>query len=434
MNRPLTCVYDAFRFGLWDHGPLYRAGVGRFIRALARELAGRGDVRLVLLSPAGLERDVARFLAADEALREVEFLCFEKKAGFAGRLKPLLVRGTNALFPPRLKTRLKNRFGGGLLAGYQTSRPAMRAALERLCGQGPTCYLSPYYDLPVWLEGVPGLLQAAYVHDVIPLRLPDLHLGDAGYARRMEGFARRADLLFTNSRFTRDDFLGLFPDVPRERMVVAPEGADAHFTPQPPEAISRVRRKYGIPDEAPYIQSLCTLEARKGLEDVLAAFARCRETTGAEDLRLVLSGGRGWGCEDILKRAGEHAGRVILTGFVDDEDVPALLSGCLCFAYMSRYEGFGLPPLEAMSCGAPVAAARATSLPEVVGDGGVLLEPGDRAGLAAVFVELLADPAKGAALRESGLRRARAFSWKRCADAIVDDVRRALEQRVRPGP
>jgi len=423
----LTCVYDAFRFGLWEHSPLYRAGVGRFALALARELARRKDVRLVLLSPAGLERDVAAFLLADAALRGVEFLRFDTREGLAVRLKPLVVRLGNRLLPPRLKTALKNRLGGGMLAGYRKPRPAMRRAVAELAAQGPTCYLSPYYELPAWLDGIPGLLRAAYVHDLIPLRLPEQHLGDASYLAWMTGFAERADLLLCNSRFTRDDYLDWFPAVEKQRAVVAPEGCDARFRPCGEEAVRAVRRKYGIPEQVRYIQTLCTLEARKGLEDVIAAFARCVERGGADDLRLVLSGASGWGIEKIRDMARGLGERVVFTGFVEDADLPALLSGCLCFAYMSRYEGFGLPPLEAMSCGAPVIAARATALPEVVGEGGLLLDVGDVEGLADVFCSLAGDPARRAELREAGLRQARRFSWEHCADIVVAAMLRRLD-------
>lgn len=423
MSPPiLTCVFDAFRFGLWEHSQLYQAGVGRFIQAMARELARRPDVRLVLLSPAGLESAVDRFIHADAELKHVEFLRFETTWSMAERLKPLLVSCGNALLPPQLKTALKNRFGAGLLSGYHADRPTMRAAVASLAAQGPTCFFSPYYELPSWLEGIPNITQTAFVHDIIPLRLPKSHVGDKTYLQRMTGFAQRADLILCNSRFTREDFLDWFPTVSRARTAVAPEGCDARFTPQSDTEVQRVRRKYGIPEGARYIHSLCTLEARKGLEDVVAAFIKCQEAQDKGNLHLVLSGPKGWGYERLLDMARGHADRILFTGFVDDADVPALLTGCLCFAYMSRYEGFGLPPLEAMSCGAPVVAARATALPEVVEDGGLLLDVGDVDALAAVFAELHDNPAKCASLRKSGLRQARKFSWAQCADILVTEV------------
>lgn len=427
MNRRLTCIYDAFRFGLWAHSPLYQAGVGRFILSMARELAQREDVRLVLLSPAGLEHDVAAFLQSDAVLRDVEFLRFETRLGLVERLKPLVVRCGNRLLPPRLKTDLKNRFAGGMLAGYREQRPALRYAAAKLVAQGPTCYFSPYYEFPAWLDGIAGLVRAAYIHDIIPLRLPKLHLGDKYYLAWMTRFAEQAELLLCNSHFTRDDFLDWFPTVEAERVVVAPEGCDARFRPQAEETVLTARRKYGIPDGVQYIQTLCTLEARKGLEDVIAAFALYVERGGADDLRLVISGAKGWGSKKLLEMAESLGERIVLTGFVEDADLPALLSGCLCFAYMSRYEGFGLPPLEAMNCGAPVVAARATALPEVVGEGGVLLDAGDVEGLVAVFGSLVGNHVRRDVLREAGLRQARRFSWTRCADIAVEAMRRRLD-------
>lgn len=428
VGRPFTCVFDAFRFGLWEHSPLYRAGVGRFCRAIARELASRADVRLVFLSPAGLENSIERFLQADDRLLGAEFLRFEPVShiNLMGRFKPMLVRSANMVLSPRMKTKLKGRFSGGIFGGYTRPRPAMRAALAEMVADGPTCYFSPYYDLPVWLDGIPGLLKVAYVHDIIPLRLPGEHLNDEAYPRRMADFAQRADLILTNSRFTRDDYLDYFPSVSPDRVRIALEGCDEHFAPQTEEAVLRVRQRYGVPEGGQYIQTLSTLEARKGVEDVLRAFVRCRELYGFEDLWLVLSGQKGWGHEPIFDIVRKHRDHIVLTGFVDDADVPPLLSGCMCFAYMSRYEGFGLPPLEAMRCGAPVVAAHATSVPEVVGDGGVLVAPGDVDGLARIFAGLYADPAKRADLRAAGLRQAEKFSWKRCAGSVVEAMREKL--------
>lgn len=430
----LTCIYDAFRFGLWAQHPIYRAGVGRVIVALARELAQREDIRLVLLSPAGLEDSIQSYLDRDDALHGAEFLRFEEHwsmsplGSLARRVKPALVRYANKFLSQSTKTRLKKHLGRGMLAGYHEDRPAMRQVLADFCRQGPTCYFTAYYALPSWLDDVAGLCTCAFVHDIIPLRLPHMHLGDEEYPKRMAGFATRAGHIFTNSAFTKQDFLDYFPAVPASRVSVAHLGCDDRFRPRDAEAVLRVLAKYGIPEGARYIQTLSTLEARKGLEDAVHAFIRCLDENGMEDLYLVLSGQAGWQYEGILSAAGARMDRIIFSGFVDDDDVPCLLSGCLCFAYMSRYEGFGMPILEAMRCGAPVVAANTTSIPEVAGDAGLLLEAGDVQSLASTFARIYSDQDLRQRLSAASIEQARKFSWKSCADTIAEGMSALMDR------
>jgi glycosyltransferase involved in cell wall biosynthesis len=138
-----------------------------------------------------------------------------------------------------------------------------------------------------------------------------------------------------------------------------------------------VLRRYGIPERNPYFLCLGTIEPRKNLDGVLRAFARLAAAERVPGCHLVVVGTRGWGVEKILRTLQENTalnGRVVLTGFVADRDLAAIYSGALAFLYLSHYEGFGLPPLEAMHCGTPVIVGDNSAMPEVVGDAGIRLD------------------------------------------------------------
>jgi glycosyltransferase involved in cell wall biosynthesis len=189
-------------------------------------------------------------------------------------------------------------------------------------------------------------------------------------------------------------------------------------------ALSSVRERYGVP-EGPYLLSLCTLEPRKNIPHLLRCFARLAQEPSADGVTLVLAGGKGWmydGVLELVEQLDALRGRVILTGYVRDEDLAALYTGATAFVYPSLYEGFGLPPLEAMQCGTPVITSNNSSLPEVVGDAGIMVDANDEDDLCQ-----LSSPTQRAEYSRLGMKRAQGFSWQRCAELTVAGYRQALE-------
>jgi alpha-1,3-rhamnosyl/mannosyltransferase len=146
------------------------------------------------------------------------------------------------------------------------------------------------------------------------------------------------------------------------------------------------------------------------------------------DCVLVVAGGRGWRNSEFERELGRHAGRVVVTGFVSDEELVRLYSGAAVFLFPSLAEGFGFPVLEAMACGAPVVCSDRTSLPEVVGDAGLLADPEDDAALAAACERVLSEDGLAERLRERGLERAAGYSWERCANATVGAYERVTRR------
>ena len=242
------------------------------------------------------------------------------------------------------------------------------------------------------------------LHDLAALRHPEAY--SATYVRyqrlMLPALARRARRLITVSEFSRAELADLLGFEPGEVLVI-PEGVGEEFAPQGEDSVRRLRARYGL--ERPYVLTLGTVSARKNLS-VLSAATRALAARGVE---LVLAGSdRGY------LRTPEVSLRRL--GYVAEEDLPALYSAALALVLSSRYEGFGLPCLEAMACGTPVVAARSGALPETVGDAGVLVDPGDADGFAVAILALADDEAARERLVAAGRTRAAAFPWSRTAE------------------
>ncbi|MCX7707335.1 MAG: glycosyltransferase family 4 protein, partial [Anaerolineae bacterium] len=201
----------------------------------------------------------------------------------------------------------------------------------------------------------------------------------------------------------------------RDRVITVYNGVDDAFCPADPAAVAAFRRARGLPDR--FILFLGTLEPRKNLGALLRAYAAVRTRSGEGTPKLVIAGGKGWFYERILTEVdvlglGDD---VIFPGYVAADELPWWYRAAELFVYPSRFEGFGLPVLEAMACGTPVITTTSSSLPEVAGDAAILVDPDDVSALSDAMERLLADPDLRSALRAAGLQRAARFSWKRTA-------------------
>ena len=225
--------------------------------------------------------------------------------------------------------------------------------------------------------------------------------------------ARQASHVLALSDYARRDIIATY-NVRPENVSVIPLAAPAHFGPvQDERELQRVRQTYGI--ETDYILSVGSIQPRKNLNRLIAAYSRLRRAQPERKLpQLVLVGKRAWLYDETLRiiKELEVGNSVILTGYVPEADLPALYSGALCFVYPSYFEGFGLPPLEAMKCGAPVIVGNKTSLPEVVGDAGLLVDPFDVDEIAFAIKKVIDDSNLRASLRVKGLERAGLFDWR----------------------
>lgn len=302
--------------------------------------------------------------------------------------------------------------------------------LEAVTGPADLVY-SPDFLLPPTLPGRRTLLT---VHDlsfeIMPETLPEPLV--AYLRRNVPRAVRRATHVLADSESTRQDLLRLW-GVPEERVTVLYSGVEPRFQPiVDPAAHARVRARYGL-GPWPFLLTVGTVQPRKNYPRLIEAFAAVvREGTFPEG-HLVLVGEKGWKAEgtfEAIRRSG-MADRIHWLGFVADEDLPILYSMATAFAMVSRYEGFGLPALEAMACGTPVVVSRTSSLPEVVGEAGVQVDPESVMDIAQGLRAVLADPARREALRRAGLERARRFTWEAAARRWGEIVERLLSLRGR---
>ena len=228
--------------------------------------------------------------------------------------------------------------------------------------------------------------------------------------------ARRAARILSLSEHTRRDIIETY-GIEQERIQAIPLAAPKHFAPvEDNRELQRVRHNYGI--DGDYILSVGSIQPRKNLARLIKAYASLRGDYSTGRLpKLVLAGKCAWLYDETL-RALEESGiknSVVLTGYVPEADLPALYTGALCFVYPSYFEGFGLPPLEAMKCGAPVVVGNRTSLPEVVGDAALAVDPFDIDAIAKAIKLLMDDSQLRAELSVKGQKRAAAFDWRETA-------------------
>jgi glycosyltransferase involved in cell wall biosynthesis len=299
---------------------------------------------------------------------------------------------------------------------------------------GHDIYHSTFFPLPdrARTGGHSGPQRFVTLYDVIAIQQPEYFAklpDQIDLIRKVAESVGPEDWVFAISECTKQDFCAFRPDVDPERVIVTYLAASELFYPhQDAEAARAVRERYGISDK-PYLLSLATLEPRKNIEHVIRCFARWAQQEGVDDVNLVLVGERGWGHEEILaevSRFGNLRDRIIVTGRAADEDLAAIYSGALAFLYLSFYEGFGLPPLEAMQCGAPVITSDRSSLPEVVGSAGLQLNPADEDGLCAALQRIWTDSELRMDMSRASLEQAKQFSWQRCADETAAGYRKAL--------
>ena len=318
--------------------------------------------------------------------------------GFDSRLTLLLDAGLDepSLPPGRYQLAGSRRRYHGQLAGYEEA-VALRSDLARI---GPDLY----HAIDLRLPGRSPCPMAVTVHDLIPW---------AWGGPRMRGerlrywlgkrLLKRADLVIVVSQATSVD-AARFGGVDPRRIRVVPEAADELFKPRP-GAAERVKQRWEL--EGGYLLFVGALDARKDPASLLRAWAAAREVR--PKLQLVVAGEPG-------RQAPAAMPGAKLLGRVGDEDLADLYTAAGCFVFPSRYEGFGLPCLEAMACGCPVAAFRNSSLPEVVGDAGLLVDDGDAAALGRAAAEMIGEADRW---RRAGLERAKAFSWRKTARQTI---------------
>lgn len=282
-------------------------------------------------------------------------------------------------------------------------------------------FWSPLMTLP-WSCPVPSVVT---VHDLTALLFPDTHRFKVRWSllpflNRSLDQARR---IVAVSEATARDLAFHFPSC-RDRVRVVGEGVEPIFQPAPEDEVARIREELDAPEG--YVLYVGALEPRKNVGALLRAWGHAKKEH--DDFPpLILAGDAGWHNRPLRRRIEELAPfGVQLLGRVDEERLVRLYQGARVFAYPSLYEGFGLPPLEAMACGVPVVVTETSSLPEVVGDAGVIVEPSSVQALSRALIDVVQDSERAEDLARRGLERARGFTWERAAAGLDEVFREAV--------
>jgi glycosyltransferase involved in cell wall biosynthesis len=286
---------------------------------------------------------------------------------------------------------------------------------------------SVVYHEPNFLSYRSRLPTVVTVHDLSVLRYPETHprYRVAVFAKRLRDSVRQADCIITDSEYIRQEVIAEF-GLPADKVVATLLAASGSFQPMSGRVLTADLQGFGLAQEK-YILAVGTLEPRKNLATAIKAYARLPEAIRNE-VPFVIAGMKGWRMEEFDRHTAAliESGQIRRLGYVPDEMLPVLYSGARLFVYPSLYEGFGLPPLEAMACGAAVIVSNRSSLPEVVGDAGLQVAAMDADALASAMLAVIEDDELRLSLGRSGIARAAQFSWRRCAEQTVDVYRRVI--------
>ena len=424
---PIKIAYDISHLGVYFDRYDAQHGIYRVVDEVLNELCKRDDLAITAVALDGAD-------PLHDSIRSLRYLENRKpplNCGFnyAFHVSPGLRNVYKAAFgAERWRTPERKLFHSPRALFLRCVRAALYRAHHRFGSQrrvfdydGLQVFHCPHLGLPA--KDLTGdLPRVITIYDLIPLIRPEFVSQPQTIV--LETLLNRIDVerdwVICISEFTKMEFCertGMDP----ERVTVVPLAAAHFFRPvTDPDVIAATRLRYQIPD-GEYLLCLAAPQPRKNLTHLIRSFFRLLDEQHLPDTYLVLAGSReqGWMYEEIFAAAESSSklrSRLIFTGYVAEEDLPALYSGAVAFVFPSLYEGFGLPALEAMACGTPVITSNTTSLPEVVGDAALLVDPTDPDKLCEAMSTILSDHSLREELRRKGLMRAAEFSWKRCAE------------------
>ena len=424
----MKIIYDISVLGTSYYHSRARTGIFRVVENLAYGLANSEACELQFCSSylwRTLNQTV-NYLQDNPELQAIPFLTPGPQKDVYTTLKKIIKQVNE-----------KNKVNIGLkclkklscyLAKYIESNPSL-LDLQKISHNN--IYHSPFYPLPTYLDKNKHIRKFLTVYDLIPVLFShffefneDHVVKKAVEGIELDGWA----ICISNS--TKNDLCNYLKYLDPDKVFVTHLAAsDLFYLCSDSKLIANVKSKYSIPSHTPYILSLSTLEPRKNIELTIRCFAQLVEQEKIKDLNLVLVGAKGWNYDKIFEEMTNLPSlqdRIIITGYVADEDLAALYSGALAFVYPSFYEGFGLPPLEAMQCGVPVITSNTSSLPEVVGDAGILISPTDADSLCQSILNIHNKPSLREAMSLKSIEQAKQFSWEKCTQETIKAYKTAL--------
>ena len=426
----MKIIYDISVLGLGHHNLRARTGIFRVVENVAYGLAASEVCDLNFCASFSWDEfyQSLDYMQANPALQEIKFILPKVGVNFHKNLK-------NSI--KEINSQTKINFWHKCLRKllfYTTKCVEFNTNLlsrdEILADSA--IFHSPFYPLPKYLNAAKNIKKFLTVYDLIPILYTHFFEFNENHTVKKAIQSIEADgWAISISHSTKDDLCNYCKNLDPDRVFVTHLAASDLFYPcSDSEVITEVKNKCCIPTDAPYLLSLSTLEPRKNIDSTIRCFAQLVEQEKIQDLHLVLVGTQGWDYNKIFEEISylpSLQDRIIITRYVSDEDLAPLYSGALAFVYPSFYEGFGLPPLEAMQCGVPVITSNTSSLPEVVGDAGIMVEPTDTEALCQSMLEIYNRPSLQKGMSLKSLERAKQFSWDKCTQQTINAYKTALD-------
>lgn len=328
-----------------------------------------------------------------------------------------------------LKNENKLNHGLSILRGFY----GLMASILKKCYKSNNMndidvFFSPMNAIPNVIKDNKHIKCYTVLHDVIPVadECKNLDWSSKWFHKLIKSMNKK-EHYFANSEFTKQDFLKYVPTISEENITVIPLSTGKPYKQiQDKKELDRVRQKYNIPQDKKYIFSLCNLNPRKNLLFSIRNFFKFIKKNNIDDFVFVLGGAYFDGFEEILndnlKEYENIEGKILRIGYVDDEDLSALYSGAEMFLFPSLYEGFGMPVLEAMQCGLPVICSNCTSIPEVIGDCGIQVDPYSDDEMVSALEKMYFDREFRSQCVQKGFERAKLFTWEKCGDIITEEI------------
>lgn len=285
-------------------------------------------------------------------------------------------------------------------------------------------YFSPSHKIPKEIADIKEIKKFTLLHDTIPLVFPEyFSTSEKSWYNQLTSSLNSEDYYFTNSEYTKKDYIKFFPQLNPEHMTTTLLACSERFCKTDKEKTIAALKKYNLPTDKKYIFSLCTLEPRKNLIRAAKCFIEFIKKNNITDMVFILGGGHWEGFIERMEKEipdfETHKNLILRAGYIDDEDLAPLYSGAEWFVYTSQYEGFGLPPLEAMSCGCPVITSNSSSLPEVVGDAAIKIDYDSDEQHIQAYEKYYFNDKLREANKLKGLERAKNFSWEKCSTKMI---------------
>jgi glycosyltransferase involved in cell wall biosynthesis len=424
----MKVALDVTIFSLVNEWQSARSGIFRVVEQTALGLATRPNVDLRLCSSESWwNYDRTRsYLRQSDNFSDKMLL----PSNFVSdRLVSLHRVADRAIAGPRsasISARIRRRVSGAIVKRFA---PLPESALR-----GRDILHSGYLPLPDHSGRIKTLRRFLTIYDLVPILFANTvtaHTREI-FGRIIASIGSDVHCLCISESTKNDlcDHLSLTPD----RVTVTPLAAsrELFFPVKDPDLIRLAMTRVGMPVDAKYLLCVNTLQPLKNISTAIRAFAAFIQQTRIEDLYFVLVGGEGWAFQQILDEVANcnlAKNRIIVAGYVPDNQLAPLYSGALAFLYPSLYEGFGLPPLEAMQCGTPVITGNAPAFREVVGSSGIMVDPANPSEISQAIAELYSHSDLRARKAEAGLERARAFTWTNYGNKVFGAYEAALASR-----